>query len=452
MKPDRESVRNRKLFLLARAKQTLEQAGVERPDSESELLLAAALGIDRARLHTGSFCFDDYAIARFDGFIARRASREPLAYIVGHKEFYSLEFEVTRDVLIPRPETELLAATALLEVLRKKPRATVLDIGTGSGAIAITIALKAPAARVVATDISAAALAVARRNAQRLGCAGRIEFAAGDGFAALTCSHPKFDLIVSNPPYIPADELARLEPEVARFEPGGGFVGRGDGLEFYRRIAREVGAHLIGGGEVMVEVGAGQAGQVADLLEESGCRALKCFRDLSGHERVVHARRAGLIGTGAHRGQNRYSWRRAVVRRGNSKRQQECHLADHDRDAADRRAGGNPQRAAAARYQHRADPAQSTGSGRPLAGRPYLGVVRGADQVARGSLRAGQNDARLLLRTGTLAGAIGAGAGLHARRMRDRGASGQSAYQGYPRCWAPGLPCATAMSKRMPTG
>jgi release factor glutamine methyltransferase len=291
MKPDRESVRKRKLFLLARAKQTLEQAGVERPDSESELLLAAALGIDRARLHTGSFCFDDYAIARFDGFIARRASREPLAYIVGHKEFYSLEFEVTRDVLIPRPETELLAATAL-EVLRERPHARVLDIGTGSGAIAITIALGAPVARVMATDISAAALAVARRNAERLGCASRIEFAAGDGFAALTCSHPKFDLIVSNPPYIPADELARLEPEVARFEPEVALLGGKDGLEFYRRIAREVGSHLIGGGEVMVEVGAGQAGQVADLLEESGCRVHEVLRDLSGHERVVRARRA----------------------------------------------------------------------------------------------------------------------------------------------------------------
>jgi len=291
MKPDRESVRNRKLLLLARATRRLEQAGVERPDSESELLLAAALGVDRARLLTGSFAFDDCSIARFDRFIARRASREPVAYIIGHKEFYSLEFEVTRDVLIPRPETELLVATTL-EVLREKPRASVLDIGTGSGAIAIAIALGAPGAWVMATDISAAALAVARRNADRLGCAGRIEFAAGDGFAALTCSHPKFDLIVSNPPYIPADEVARLQPEVARFEPGLALSGGKDGLEFYRRIAREVGSHLSGGGEVIVEVGAGQAGQVANLLGESGCRAQEVLRDLDGHERVVRARLA----------------------------------------------------------------------------------------------------------------------------------------------------------------
>ncbi len=288
MEPDRESVRNRKRILLARAAQTLAQAGVERPAAESELLLGAALGVDRARLLTGSFCFDDRSIARFDEFIARRAAREPLAYIIGHKEFYSSEFEVNRDVLIPRPETELLVATALA-LLRERPHASVLDIGTGSGAIAITIALGAPGARVVATDISAAALAVARRNAERLGCAGRVEFAAGDCFAALTCSHPKFDLIVSNPPYIPADELTRLEPEVARFEPEVALMGGKDGLEFYRRIAREVGSYLIGGGEVMVEVGAGQAGEVANLLGESGCRVREVLRDLSGHERVVRA-------------------------------------------------------------------------------------------------------------------------------------------------------------------
>ncbi len=291
MKPDREHIRNRKRLLLARAAQTLEQAGVERPAAESELLLAAALGIDRARLLTGAFSFDDRSIARFEKFIAQRASRAPVAYILGYKEFYSLEFEVNRDVLIPRPETELLVAAAL-EVLGEKPRASVLDIGTGSGAIAIAIALGAPGAHVMATDISAAALAVARRNAERLGCAGRSEFAAGDCFAALTCSHPKFDLIVSNPPYIPAAELARLEPEVARFEPERALLGGQDGLEFYRRIAREVGSHLIGGGEVIVEVGAGQAGQVANLLSHGGCCVREALRDLSGHERVVRARLA----------------------------------------------------------------------------------------------------------------------------------------------------------------
>jgi release factor glutamine methyltransferase len=194
-------------------------------------------------------------------------------------------------VLIPRPETELLVATAL-QAIAAKPRAAVLDIGTGSGAIAIAIAVNVPGARVAATDVSMAALAVARRNAESLGCAGRLEFTLGDCFARLTCSHPKFDLIVSNPPYIPAHELARLEPEVARFEPGVALAGGKDGLEFYRRIAREVGSYLGGGGEVIVEVGAGQAGQVANLLSAGGCRVLEVLRDLSGHERVVRARLA----------------------------------------------------------------------------------------------------------------------------------------------------------------
>lgn len=291
METNPDSVRNRGSALLVRARAILEAAGVDSPALDAELLLAAATGVDRSKLLSGSHSLDERSIVRFEEFIARRAAREPVAYIVCRKEFYGLDFEVTPDVLIPRPETELLVETAL-EFLAHRPQAAVLDLGTGSGAIAIAIAVNAPGVRVAATDISTAALALARRNAERLGCAQRVEFAAGDCWAALPCSHPKFDLILSNPPYIPSDEVARLQPEVARFEPESALLGGKDGLEFYRRIAREVSSHLTAGGEMIVEVGAGQAAAVALALSDCGCRVLEVLRDLDGHERVVRARLA----------------------------------------------------------------------------------------------------------------------------------------------------------------
>lgn len=289
MEPGRSGIREKAKSLLAEAAQALRQAGVEDPQLDAELLLAAAAGVDRSRLLTGSFTLDDGCVRRFRQFIVRRAAREPLAYIVGCKEFYGLEFEVTPDVLIPRPETELLVDAAL-KVVRDKPRAQMLDLCTGSGAIAIAIAVNAADVQVVATDISAPALAVARHNARRHGCAQRIEFALGDVFAALPCSHPKFDLIVSNPPYVSDNEMVRLQPEVARYEPQTALRGGKDGLDFYWRIAAEVGSHLRVGGEVLLEVGAGQAADVARLLDRGGCRLVESLRDLAGHERVVRAR------------------------------------------------------------------------------------------------------------------------------------------------------------------
>ena len=283
--------RDRTRVLLADAAAVLSKAGVESPALDAGVLLASVLGVDRSKLYTRSLLIDDHAIIRYRQCIGRRAAREPLAYIVGRKEFYGLEFEVNRHVLIPRPETELVVETALAAV-RTKPSATVWDLATGSGAIAIAIAVNAPDVSVTATDMSTAALEVARRNAQRHRCERRVDFAAGDCFAALPCSHPKFDLIVSNPPYIAEAEIAGLEPEVARYEPGTALLGGKDGLDFYRRIGREVGAHLAIGGEVIVEVGAGQAGAVTRLLEEGGCCPVEVVRDLSGHERVVHARLA----------------------------------------------------------------------------------------------------------------------------------------------------------------
>lgn len=283
--------RERARTMLADAVAVLTKARVDSPALDAGVLLASVLGVDRIKLYSGSFLIDDHAIIRYRECIARRAAREPLAYIVGRKEFYALEFEVNRHVLIPRPETELVVETALAAV-RTKPFGKVLDLATGSGAIAIAIAVNAAGVSVTATDISTSALEVARRNAQRHRCERRVDFVPGDCFAVLPCSHHKFDLIVSNPPYIAEGELAHLEPEVARYEPGTALLGGRDGLDFYRRIGREAGAHLAVGGDVIVEVGAGQAAAVTRLLQQGGCRPVEVVRDLSGHERVVHARLA----------------------------------------------------------------------------------------------------------------------------------------------------------------
>ncbi|HEV3113401.1 MAG TPA: peptide chain release factor N(5)-glutamine methyltransferase [Candidatus Binataceae bacterium] len=289
MEAKRDHVRSRILTLLAEAAGVLAQAGVENSKLDASVLLAAVLGVDRSRLFTGSASFDGRSILRFHKFVARRAAREPLAYIVCHKEFFGLDFVVSPEVLIPRPETESIVEAALA-ALSGKPRAAVLDLGTGSGAIAVAIATNAPDAQVTATDIAPDALKTARRNAAHHGCLARIEFALGDCWAALSCSHPKFDLIVSNPPYVRDDEMGGLQPEVARYEPEIALRGGKDGLDFYRRIAAEVDSHLNSGGEIIVEVGAGQAAEVARILKDGGCCAVETIRDLAGHERVVRAR------------------------------------------------------------------------------------------------------------------------------------------------------------------
>jgi release factor glutamine methyltransferase len=290
VQPDRPNVRKLAASLLAEASERLRQAAVEDPALDAELLLAAAAGVDRTRLLTGSFALDDQCIGRFRHLVARRAAREPLAYIVRHKEFFGLDFEVSPEVLIPRPETELMVEAALA-VLRGKPRSAVLDLGTGSGAIAVAIAVNAPHVHVTATDIASGALKTARQNAARLGCSARIEFLLGDCFAGLSCSHPKFDLIVSNPPYVRDGEMADLQPEVALYEPEIALRGGKDGLDFYRRIAAEAASYLVSGGELIVEAGAGQAADVADILESGGCRAVEVILDLGGHQRVVRARK-----------------------------------------------------------------------------------------------------------------------------------------------------------------
>lgn len=268
----------------------LHEAGVESARLDAELLLAATAGVARIELLSGVAAIAEPVRARFMQLIARRAAREPLAYILGHREFYSLELEVAPGVLIPRPETEILIE-ASLEDLSRRLHPTVLDVGTGSGATALAIAAGAPGARVVATDVSMDALAVARRNVEHLGMDHRVELRHADCFAVMDGGEPlgRFDLIVSNPPYIRDGEIDGLQAEVSRYEPRIALAGGADGLRFYRALARGAQDHLAPGGKLLVEVGAGQAADVTAIFRSSGLSQIITRNDLAGIPRVVCA-------------------------------------------------------------------------------------------------------------------------------------------------------------------
>lgn len=277
--------------ILEAASARLTHAGVESPRLDAELMLARAAETSRVAIIAAPTEISAAAAERFDAMLARRAAREPLAYILGSKEFYSLEFEVTPAVLIPRPETEILVAAAL-EFAESRPDARVLDIGTGSGAIAIAIAVGAPRTSVVAADIEDEALAVARRNVGRHHAEGRIELRLADIFEPLDGGDKlgDFDLIVSNPPYVETSAIESLPPEVRDFEPPAALFSGADALEYYRRIAAGACEHLKRDGAVMLESGIGQAEAVSGLLREAGLHVTGVINDLAGIPRVVTAR------------------------------------------------------------------------------------------------------------------------------------------------------------------
>ncbi len=272
------------------AARTLARAQVENPRLDAELLIAEAAGVTRANLFAGSIELDDETQRRFEALVRRRAAREPLAYITGRKEFYSIEFEVAPAVLVPRPETETIVDLAL-KFVAERPNCRLLDIGAGCGAIALAVASNAPGVRVVATDISTDALAIAQRNALRLGLESRARFVHADCWDTLDGGelHGRFDIVVSNPPYVCESEMARLEPEIRDFEPRIALDGGPDGLNFYRRIAAGLGDHLFDSGAVILEVGEGQAATVAAMLQAAGCVDVSVSNDLSGTPRAVHA-------------------------------------------------------------------------------------------------------------------------------------------------------------------
>ena len=252
------------------------------PGLDAELLLAHALGTGRARLrsHPDEVPATDTA-ALFLTLIERRAAGEPVAYILGRKEFWSLELSVTPAVLVPRPETELLVERAL--ALHPGGEARAADLGTGSGAIALALARARPGWQIVATDISAAALAVARANAAALGVP-RVEMAQGDWLSCLR--ERRFDLILSNPPYVAAADPALRQPELMR-EPQLALVAAEGGLAALHRIIRDAPDHLAPGGWLLLEHGATQAAAVAGALVARGFAQVRSHRDLAGRGRMT---------------------------------------------------------------------------------------------------------------------------------------------------------------------
>jgi release factor glutamine methyltransferase len=228
--------------------------------------------------------------------LARRAAREPLAYITGEKEFWSLAFSVTPAVLIPRPETELLVELALEHARHQRRTMRIVDIGTGSGAVAIALAKHLHTATVWATDVSPAAITVAEVNAARHGVKGRVRFFEADLFPP-EAEADRFDVIVSNPPYVASAELSILAPEVREWEPRPALDGGADGLDCYRRIIAAAAAHLAEGGAVFLEIGSDQAAAVNGLFSRAGgYRPASVWRDYAGLDRVIAAEKAAALG------------------------------------------------------------------------------------------------------------------------------------------------------------
>jgi release factor glutamine methyltransferase len=261
------------LEAIQKSTEFLAKKNVESPRLQTELLLAYLLKMPRMKLYLN---FDRVLSApETDALresVRRRGQREPLQHITGSTSFCGHEIIVNRNVLTPRPETEQLAELGWEFIQQSSPPNTprglaVLDLGTGSGCLAIAIAAKCPAATIVATDVSDAALTVARENAAKNQVAGQIEFLSGDGFAALNGGPvSRFDLIVSNPPYIPSAEIATLDPEVRDFDPTLALDGGADGLDFYRRLAAGAAEFLKPAGKLMLEFGDGQAEAIKKLF------------------------------------------------------------------------------------------------------------------------------------------------------------------------------------------
>ncbi|WP_022947575.1 peptide chain release factor N(5)-glutamine methyltransferase [Methylohalobius crimeensis] len=254
------------------------------PQLDAELLLAHATGSARAHLRAWpEKTPDPEQQTYFRQLLERRRNGEPVAYILGRREFWSHEFLVGPGTLVPRPDTELLLEQALL-LLPMGQSATVADLGTGSGAIALSLALERPQVQLIATDTSPAALALARINARRLG-ACNVTFLQTDWLTGL--APDSLDGIVSNPPYIPADD-PHLQQDI-RFEPAAALIGGNDGLDAYRRLISQARRRLRAGGFILLEHGYDQSREVADLLADAGFSRIRCHRDLQGHPRVTQA-------------------------------------------------------------------------------------------------------------------------------------------------------------------
>jgi release factor glutamine methyltransferase len=261
--------------------------GIESPRLDAELIVAKALGVDRIALYLDlNRPLLESERKAIRPLVARRREREPVAYILGHRDFFGRRFRVTRDVLIPRPDTETLVERALALIPRDQA-CRIADVGTGSGAIAVTLAAELPLATITATDISEAALQVASENAKALGIGDRIRFQHAD----LLAGDEQYDFIVSNPPYVAKGELETLQAEVRSYEPEAALVAGEDGLETIRALLEAAEAATSSGAHVLVEVGAGQAPRALEIVHGSPWRVEAVYPDLNRVERVVHLRR-----------------------------------------------------------------------------------------------------------------------------------------------------------------
>jgi release factor glutamine methyltransferase len=278
------------LEVITKSAEFLAKRGVDSPRLQTELLLAHVLQLPRMKLYLNfERQLTEPELDALRKLVQRRGQREPLQHLVGSASFCGLEMAVNRHVLIPRPETELLAEAGwqFLSTLDTQP-STALDFGTGSGCIAIALAAKCLTTRVVALDLSDEALNIAKQNAAKNGLTDRIEFRHGDGFAALQPGE-RFDLIVSNPPYIASTEIETLQPEVRDHDPRGALDGGTDGLDFYRRLATEARTFLKPHGKLMLEFGEGQADAISAILTAQSWRVEAVHPDYTQRLRFLTA-------------------------------------------------------------------------------------------------------------------------------------------------------------------
>jgi release factor glutamine methyltransferase len=274
--------------LIAKATAQLAAAGIDNPRLDARVLLANALGVSSGDVILDNLNISDDALKKFESAIARRAGREPLAYITGTREFWSLPFAVGPGVLIPRPETETVIEEARKLFPDERAPLRILDLGTGSGTLLLTLLHLYPDARGVGVDASAQALHWAGTNAAKLGLESRATLAGGNWDENIAGG---FDLVVSNPPYVARDALAQLEPELS-FEPASALDGGLDGLDAYRVLAPILSRRAAQGGAILLEIGADQRVSVPAILEAHGLRTAHVANDLAGRPRVAVAKKA----------------------------------------------------------------------------------------------------------------------------------------------------------------
>lgn len=269
--------------VLMEGAKALREAGIEGPERDARLLLAEVIGMPAARMSLEpDLKVTEAQTKEFHGFLARRAAREPVSKILGRRNFWGRDFEITPDVLDPRPETETLIDL----VLRGAKPASILDLGCGSGIIALTLLAELPEAKAQASDISQACLDVTLRNAKTLAVSDRLSAIKSNWFSEV---EGEFDLIVSNPPYISDAEMAELSLDVLNHDPHLALTPGGDGLAPYEALAKGARKHLAAKGRILVEIGYRQGPDVVRIFQDAGLAQVACHKDLSGHDRVVSA-------------------------------------------------------------------------------------------------------------------------------------------------------------------